>query len=76
MKEALQNLKAIVLFLFSILRVTVIISDPTLEDDLIRRSYFRSLETEKKEEVDIEVKANHPLISGSLKYKLRLKLIT
>ena len=76
MHEDLQNLKAIVLFLFSILRVTVIISDDTLEDDLIRRSYFRSLEIEKKEGLDTEVKANHPLMSGSLKYKLRLKLIT
>ena len=74
MHEALQNLKAIVPLLFSILHVIIIMSDPRLEDDLIRRSYFRSLEREKKEDVETEIKATKHLMSGNMKYKVKAKI--
>ena len=63
MTEILPNRKAIFTMTLAILHVAVLFSDPRLENDYVRRSFFRRLEDERtKEESKIDAKGNKHLI--------------
>ena len=63
MTEILPNRKAIFIMALDILHFAVLFSDPRLENDYVRRSFFRRLEDKRsKEESKIDAKGNKNLI--------------